>query len=225
MREPLVLSKPSGIPCFPFHSSPGSDCLLHRLLQKYPEQENKGWPDGFEGGIAHRLDVATSGQILVALDPEHLIEMRALFAKKKLQKTYYFLSERKVPWKKNSLALPIAHERRRAKRMIVQRGQNTPKKGKWYPAETFFEHVKGRFGLHLWKAQMRTGVMHQIRAHGSFAGIALLGDRLYAGGEAPKYFPVNFALHHYGVQYDEWNLQKIPLPEWWPKWTKDLNLD
>ena len=87
MREPLVLSKPSGIPCFPFHSSPGSDCLLHRLLQKYPEQENKGWPDGFEGGIAHRLDVATSGQILVALDPEHLIEMRALFAKKKLQKT------------------------------------------------------------------------------------------------------------------------------------------
>ena len=224
MKKPIVLSKKSGLPCFPFHSDVEADCLLHRLLQEYPEQKDKVWPAGFEGGIAHRLDVATSGQILVALDPEHLIEMRALFARKKLQKTYYFLSSRKVPWTKNSIALPIAHERRRSKRMIVQRGQHTPKKGKWHPAETFFQHVKGQSGLHLWRAQMRTGVMHQIRAHASFAGIALLGDRLYAGGETPKDFPVDFALHHYGVQYGEWNVPKIPLPQWWPTWTRNLKL-
>jgi len=67
--------------------------------------------------------------------------------------------------------------------------------------------------------------MHQIRIHAAFAGIALLGDRLYGGGEAPEYFPSSFALHHYGVQYSEWNIQNIAMPMWWPKWTKNVDLN
>lgn len=225
MRDPLVLSKPSGLPCFPFHRNPEVDCLLYQLLQEYPEQKEQDWPKGFEGGISHRLDVATSGQILVALDPEHLIEMRRLFSEKKLLKIYYFLSQKEPKWKENRVCAPIAHDRRRSKRMVVQRGKNTPKRGKWLSAETSFRQLGSHSGIHLWQARMKTGVMHQIRIHAAFAGIGLLGDRLYGGGEAPEYFPSRFALHHYGVQYSEWNVQKIPLPKWWPAWTKNLDLD
>lgn len=224
MREPLVLSKSSGIPCFPFHKEPARDCLLYQLLQKFPVQKRLDWPEGFEGGISHRLDVPTSGQILVAQDPEHLMEMRALFSEKKLLKIYYFLSEKEPRWRENIISIPIAHDRKRSKRMVVQRGQNTPKKGKWLSAETKFTHIHEYSGVNLWRATMRTGVMHQIRIHAAFAGIGLLGDRLYGGGEAPEYFPSHFALHHYGVQYSKWNVQKISLPKWWPKWTKNMDL-
>ena len=72
---------------------------------------------------------------------------------------------------------------------------------------------------------MKSGVMHQIRLHAAFGGIALLGDRLYGGGEKAEYFPSLFALHHYGIEYSGWKLQQIPLPKWWPKWTKNLDLD
>ncbi len=225
MKKPLVLSKPAGLPCFPFHKNPEKDCLLYRLLEQYPAQREQDWPEGFSGGIAHRLDIPTSGQILVALDREHLMEIRSLFAEKRMLKTYYFLSGKEPKWTDNTISLPIAHDRRKARRMVVQRGKNTPKKGKWLPAETHFTLMGSQSGIHLWRAKMRSGVMHQIRIHAAFIGIGLLGDRLYGGGEKAEYFPSLFALHHYGIQYSEWNTQPIPLPRWWPKWTKKLVLD
>ena len=148
-----------------------------------------------------------------------------MFAEKRMLKTYYF------KWKKNqnglriAISLPIAHDRRKARRMVVQRGKNTPKKGKWLPAETHFTLMGSQSGTHLWRARMRSGVMHQIRIYAAFIGIGLLGDRLYGGGEKAGYFPSLFALHHYGIQYSEWNIQPIPLPIWGVKMDKKLVLD
>lgn len=225
----LALAKPAGLPVFPPHADPEGDCVLARLRAARPEQVEAAWPFGFRGGIAHRLDVSTSGQLLVARSIEDLEWLRELFGRRWLRKRYRFLSARWVPWTEHIVDARIAHDRRRKGRMVVERGKRTPHRGRWYEAETRFrrvaatleealpegaEHVDGS----LWAAEMRTGVMHQIRIHAAFAGVALAGDRRYGGGPSPWVRPegVHFHLHHLGVEAPGLEPTPVPLPPWWP---------
>jgi 23S rRNA-/tRNA-specific pseudouridylate synthase len=100
--------------------------------------------------------------------------------------------------------------------MVVQRGQQTPHRGRWLPAETHFRWLgqAGDFGC--WEARMRTGVMHQIRVHAGFAGLALAGDRRYGGGPEVDSFSAHFALHHVGLRGPGLRPPPVPLPGWWP---------
>ena len=69
--------------------------------------------------------------------------------------------------------------------MVVQRGRNTPHRGKWMSAVTRFStSSKSKNGMHLWQAMMCTGVMHQIRLHAAIAGLALV-EILNGGGATP----------------------------------------
>jgi len=215
----IILSKPSGVSCFPYRKDPSRVSMLEIMLAERSEQQ-QDWPAGFEGGIAHRLDVPTSGQLLVAKNPSILTELREDFTNKKLLKRYQFLTRKSVEWTAHQINFPMAHHKTNRRKMVVKRGHNTPHRGKWLPATTNFQHLASQNGLHLWEATMRTGVMHQIRLHAAMAGLALVGDQLYGGGKAPEYFPSDFALHHCGIQSEKWQVPFIPVPKWWPDWTK-----
>jgi 23S rRNA-/tRNA-specific pseudouridylate synthase len=211
--------KPAGLPVFPPHSDPKGDCVLHRL-QNHFQPPAEGWPEGFAGGIAHRLDIPTSGQLLVAHSIEDLGWLRELFSSRSLLKRYRFLTSRVVPWSEHKVERPIAHDRRNRRRMVIQRGAQTPHRGKWLPAVTEFRYLGATDGaLHLWEARMRTGVMHQIRLHAASVGLALAGDRLYGGGEWIFERPegAHFALHHLGVEGPGLTPEAIPVPAWWPQ--------
>lgn len=204
--------KPAGTPCFPPHADPDGDCVLHRLRAEQPERFVHPWPERFAGGIAHRLDVSTSGALVLADDPESLARIREAFASKKLTKTYRFRAAKSVPWSENRCELAIAHDKRKKHRMVVQRGPNTPHRGRWYPADTRFRQVKGD----VWEAVITTGVMHQIRAHAAFVGLPLLGDRIYGGGPTPAGAPegLRYFLHHVGLRGAGLKTDPVPWPEW-----------
>lgn len=212
---PTTLDKPAGLPVFPPHAEPEGDCLLKRLLADQSWRNDVPWPEGFEGGIAHRLDNSTSGAILVADDLQELQHIRECFRDHRFTKTYLLLTARHVPWDENICDKPIAHDKQKRSRMTVQRGNNTPHRGQWYPAETGFRRVRGW----LFEATMSTGVMHQIRVHAAFLGIPLLGDKLYGGGETPEDAPqgVMFFLHHVGLVGPQ-NLRTTPVPT--PEWAQ-----
>ena len=223
-EAPIVWNKPSGISCFPYRKDPSRRCVLQDLYEQFPEQKGE-WPQGFDGGIAHRLDVPTSGQLLVARTVAQLQNLRTDFAEKKLNKRYLFLTAKQVSWRKHTIAFPIAHHPKNKRKMVVQRGANTPHRGKWYPARTHFQLLRSGSTpsgqeLFLWEAKMRTGVMHQIRLHSAIAGIALVGDRLYGGGITPRSFPSDFALHHCGIESKDWLVSPVSVPEWWPNWAQ-----
>jgi 23S rRNA pseudouridine1911/1915/1917 synthase len=212
----VALCKPAGIPVFPPHADAGGDCLLSRWLAESPEQTETDWPEGFSGGIAHRLDTPTSGQVIAARTLADLRALRASFAGGAFQKRYRLVTARDVPWDTHEVRTPVAHDRRHRGRMVVQRGRATPHRGKWYPAHTCFRRVAALSEGWLWEAVITTGVMHQIRVHAASVGIPLCGDGRYGGGAAPDGQPVPFLLHHLGLQGPDLRPPEVPLPDFWP---------
>lgn len=227
----LVVDKPSGIPCFPkcfgtdqHTEKKQEDSVFYRLSLLDSGIADIPWPTGFEGGIAHRLDTATSGQLLVAKTMDTLIALRREFTEKKLQKHYVFLTQKQVSWTENTVNFAIAHDKKHKKRMVVQRGSNTEHRGRWLAASTHFRIIGKHREWCLVHATMHTGVMHQIRVHAAITGLALLGDSLYGGGASPSFFPSDFALHHVGIMSDMFALEQhmVSVPTWWPEWTREI---
>lgn len=201
--------KPAGVPTFPPHADPSGPCALHDLIAAQPWRSAVPWPEGFAGGIAHRLDVPTSGALWVADDPAELGHMRRAFAERSLRKTYVFETARQVPWTEHLVERDLAHDRKRRARMVVRRGASTPHRGRWYPAHTEFHQLRGP----LWQATITTGVTHQIRVHAAFVGLALRGDKLYGGGPALDE-AVHFHLHHRGLAGPLGRTEPVPDPDW-----------
>jgi 23S rRNA pseudouridine1911/1915/1917 synthase len=207
----VAWNKPPGIPVFPPHADPAGDCLLARI-----GRDDVAWPVGFEGGIAHRLDTPTSGQLLAARSPADLGWLRNLFRTRQLRKVYRFVSYGQVAWDEHQVDTPIAHDKRKRSKMLVQRGKNTPHRGKWYPAHTEFRRLSMlQGGGALWEAVITTGVMHQIRVHAAWVGIPLHGDKRYGGGD-PVEANVPFFLHHVGLSGPGLQPQAAPIPDFWP---------
>ena len=212
----VALFKPSGLPVFAPHADKDGDCLAARWRVHAPEQAQQDWPDGFALGIAHRLDVPTSGLVLAARTPRALQDLRALFSGGSLEKRYRFVTARNPSWESHEVSTPIAHDKRRKSRMIVQRGQSTPHRGRWYPAHTRFQRLGPVDGGWLWQAIITTGVMHQIRVHAASVWIPLLGDRRYGGGAPPAGQSVDFLLHHTGLSGPGLRSPDVPTPDFWP---------
>lgn len=213
----LFLAKPAGLPVFPPRGEAAGEgaSLLDFLLEVAPAQGAVGWPSGFEGGIAHRLDNGTSGVVVVARTLADLEALRGAFAGKKLRKRYRFVTGREVPWDRHRLDVALAHDRHHAGRMVVRRGPQTPHRGRWFPAETLLQRLEAG----TWEAVITTGVTHQVRLHAAFAGLALAGDRRYGGGHLPPGAQVPpgvaFLLHHLEVEGPGWRSPAAPLPPWW----------
>ncbi|MEM6930120.1 MAG: RNA pseudouridine synthase [Myxococcota bacterium] len=203
--------KPAGLPVFPPHADPAGDCVLARLQAEEPWRVEVAWPDGFAGGIAHRLDVSTSGAVAIADNPEALTTLREHFTAHRLRKRYWLWAARPPRWSRHTCDRRLAHDRRHKKRMVVQRSANTPHRGRWHPAHTAFRHLGGQ----LVEAVITTGVMHQIRLHAAFVGIPIRGDRLYGGGATPDDAPpgLTFYLHHVGFDGAATS-QPVPEPTW-----------
>ena len=73
----LVLSKPSGLLSVPGRGPDKQDCLSARAQAQ--------WPDAL---IVHRLDMATSGLIVMARGPDMQRTLSMAFASRQVHKTY-----------------------------------------------------------------------------------------------------------------------------------------
>lgn len=213
----LSLSKPPGMTIFPSRMHPRRPCLLAWLTRRFPEQAALTWPEGFDGGILHRLDTATSGLVRVARSLISFEVERGRFAGGALRKRYLLISGPAAADGPVEIDIPLAHHARDKRKMVPMRGPRTSHRGRWYPAHTTFTPLAilpG--GAVLWEALMRTGVTHQIRAHAALAGLPLLGDGLYGGAPSPGPAPAAaFFLHHLGFSWESGATALAPIPPAW----------
>jgi tRNA pseudouridine65 synthase len=126
----------------------------------------------------HRLDRATSGALLFALDPETARLMSAKFEAGEVEKRYLALV-RGIPPEEGVIDHPIPR---------VEDGPRVPAVTEFRRLATFERHA-------LVEARPLTGRLHQIRRHFKHISHPLIGDVRYGKGEHNRLFRERFGLH------------------------------
>lgn len=119
--------------------------------------------------VCHRLDVDTSGVLVMAQSAAGHRTINAAFADRRVEKGYLAICEGELP-DTGECRLPLGEW----KRGRVQVGVGKPSLTRW--------RVRARQGTRLLvEAFPETGRTHQVRAHLGASGAPLLGDEAYGG--------------------------------------------
>jgi len=165
----VVIAKPAGLVTHPTAGRRGGT-LVNRLLGMSVPLAPAGGP--LRPGIVHRLDVGTSGLMVVAKTDEAYVALRSMFGIHAVQRGYLALVRGDVANDAFAVDAPLG---RRAARIVVDATDGRR-------AETGFEVRERLDGATLLEAVPQTGRTHQIRVHLAAIGHPILGDRAYGGG-------------------------------------------
>ena len=162
----LVLHKPPGLLAVPGRGADKQDCLSARVQALYADAL-----------VVHRLDMATSGLMLMARGAEMQRALGALFEARQVEKTYVAVVEGLLPvdlqWQ--LIDLPVwADWEARPLRRVDPRGQHS--QTRW----RCVAHTEGPSPASRLELQPLTGRSHQLRVHMQALGHPILGDALYA---------------------------------------------
>jgi 23S rRNA pseudouridine1911/1915/1917 synthase len=180
--EFVVLDKPAGVPSHPLREGERGT-LANALVARFPECAEAS-PDPRECGLAHRLDVETSGAIVAARSREAYEALRAAFSERRVGKRYLALVGG-APGEGGEIELPIAHHPKNPRRMVACADEEEAARLKARDAVTRYRVLERLGDLALVEAEIPTGVMHQIRVHLAAVGAPVAGDALYGGPEVP----------------------------------------
>jgi len=164
----LVLEKPAGLLSVPGRGPDKQDCLSARVQQQYPDAQ-----------IVHRLDMATSGLMLMARGAQALSILNRAFANRQIDKRYQALicgrpACNDSPWQ--VIDLPIAVDwPNRPRRVIAADGK--PSLTRWRLVDTAHPAMT-RIDL-----EPVTGRSHQLRVHLQAIGHPIVGDALYGSDD------------------------------------------
>jgi RluA family pseudouridine synthase len=122
----------------------------------------------------HRLDLGTSGVLLVAKTAEAASALGAQLREGDVAKRYLALAFGRLPGESGSIELPLR------KGATPGRYEVAPAGSGW-PSRTDYRVLAARGETLFVEARPKTGRTHQIRVHLSHLGAPLLGDRRYRG--------------------------------------------
>ena len=167
--EVLVVSKPHGLLSVPGKGAHLADSLLNRLKKVFPATL-----------LVHRLDRDTSGVMVFALTPHAQRHLGLQFEKRQVRKDYVARVHGHVPGSAGTIDLPLAADWPNRPRQMVDLRFGKPAVTKW----EVLQACVGESRLMLFP---RTGRSHQLRVHCQAIGHPILGDPLYAEGDARKH--------------------------------------
>jgi tRNA pseudouridine32 synthase/23S rRNA pseudouridine746 synthase len=161
----LAVDKPHGLLSVPGKGPAGEDCLIRRVQIEYPDAL-----------IVHRLDMATSGVMVMARGPEAHRTLSMAFADRQTDKAYVAVVAGEVADDAGEIDLPLITDWPNRPRQMV-------------------DHAIGKPSLTRYRVLMRgggttrvalepvTGRSHQLRVHMLAVGHPIVGDALYAPPE------------------------------------------
>ena len=163
----IVLNKPSGLLSVPGRGEDKQDCLSARVQAEFSDAL-----------VVHRLDMATSGLLLMARGLSAQKKLNAAFENRQIQKRYVACVAGHLPmdpqWQ--TIDLPILVDwPNRPLRTIHPQGQASVTR--WRCIANAIPALKGTSRLEL---EPLTGRSHQLRVHLQALGHPIAGDRLYA---------------------------------------------
>ena len=162
----VVLNKGSGLLTVPGRLPEHKDCLENRVARVLPSAT-----------IVHRLDMATSGIIIMALNKSAHVAISQQFEKRKTEKKYIARVYGRIEQQTGSINQPLICDwPNRPKQMIDH------ERGK--PSLTHYNVLSYSSNSTLVELTPITGRSHQLRVHMLSINHPILGDRLYAHDKA-----------------------------------------
>jgi tRNA pseudouridine32 synthase/23S rRNA pseudouridine746 synthase len=161
----LIINKPAGM-----LSVPGKErqTSIYDLVRKaYPEAEGPM--------IVHRLDMATSGLLIIAKDKKTHQHLQAQFKNRSIRKKYIALLDGIVPEDEGTIELPLCPNPLDRPRQMVDTQYGKPAITYYQVLERTDKYTRIAFYPH-------TGRTHQLRvhaAHPSGLHCPIIGDELY----------------------------------------------
>jgi len=196
--EVLALDKPAGVATHGFSARDGVT-VANFIAARWPELLNVG-KSRWEPGLLHRLDIETSGLLLVAKTNPAFDQLRGQFRRRAIRKIYWALVWGDAE-SQGEIALPLAHDSRDRRRMrVTQPSENAQRQRAW-PALTRYRKLGAAQGLSLLEIEMATGVTHQIRVHLAALGHGIVGDDLYGAAHAQAFGLQRHFLHAKGLEF------------------------
>lgn len=169
----VVVDKPSGLLSIPGRGPEKIDSVSHRIRQMFP--------DCLAQPSVHRLDMDTSGLLVLALTAASHRHLSLQFQNRETDKYYLALLDGELAGEEGTITLPF--------RLDVE---NRP--------HQIYDEIHGKIGTTHWKklgienGKTRiafhpiTGRTHQLRVHSAHPkglGIPIVDDPLYGNGDLP----------------------------------------
>lgn len=172
-RDGLIIgfNKPTGIPVHPANTA------KHNLEQYFPMLQF-GLPH--PPALGHRLDLGTSGCLLLARNKEAARRLQIMFTEGVIKKTYVAVVRGEVPQDEGRIDIPLAK-------------LSTQKNHWWMKADphgkitalTDYQVLKRENNKTWLMLRPHTGRTHQLRVHCQALGFPIIGDYIY-GDEKEK---------------------------------------
>lgn len=161
----LVLNKPSGLLSVPGRGEDKQDCLTARAQAEFPDAL-----------AVHRLDMATSGLMLMARGKAMQSALSRLFEQRQMEKAYEAVLEGRLLAEAGFVELPLICDWPNRPRQMVSFEHGKPSLTEFQRLAWEGERSRVRLIPH-------TGRSHQLRVHMQAIGHPILGDEFYASPE------------------------------------------
>lgn len=164
----IVVDKPAGLAAHPSLNFEGPDVLgalmaMGRTLTAFGPPERKG--------IVHRLDVGTSGCMVVAKSERAYSLLKQAFRDRTVEKIYHALVQGHPDPTSGTIDAPIGRDNHHQWKMGIRAdGRHSI---------THYETLEAMAGGSLLEVHLETGRTHQIRVHMSAVGHPCVGDDMY----------------------------------------------
>ena len=160
----LILNKPSGLLSVPGRGADKQDSLLTRARKHFADVE-----------CVHRLDMETSGLMLLAHGKQAQRALNLLFQQRQVHKQYEAIVDGKLKPRDGEIRLPLLCDWPNRPRQKIDYAHGKA-------SLTHFRVLSHDVQQNTTRVALRpeTGRSHQLRVHMQSLGHSILGDRLYA---------------------------------------------
>jgi tRNA pseudouridine32 synthase / 23S rRNA pseudouridine746 synthase len=177
----VVLDKPAWLLSVPGKGEDKQDCVASRVRAMFPAATGPL--------VVHRLDMETSGLIVLGLDEGAQRELSMQFERREVEKAYVALlgepaddrgGPRRAPGDWGMITLPMRTDIDNRPRQIIDHVHGRTAVTRWEVVAHETDRVRVRL-------VPETGRTHQLRVHMAVGlGRPIVGDRLYGGEAAPR---------------------------------------
>ena len=169
-EDVVVINKPVGVAV---HPSPGwnGPTVLGGLLAQGIRISTSGAQE--RQGIVQRLDVGTSGLMVIAKNEDSYSHLKDQFRARSVAKVYHALLQGHMDPPEGTIDAPIGRHPKEDYRFAVV--------GDGKPSITHYSLIEYFAGATLVRVELETGRTHQIRVHFNALRHPLVGDLAYGG--------------------------------------------